>query len=204
MRLGIDLDGPLVHFVEAYLRFHNRIYSTRFSPREIRKHYMREQLGVSEEQHSKDIFAFFESPEYGTLRPVHAALQIVRALREQHTLLVVTARSLNWQSLTAATVQQYYPDCFEGIHHTTGYGWTPRAKKAQVCKDLRLDALIEDCVENAIEVAQEGLPVLLISRPWNQDYCPLPKYVRRIRWTTVEPALRKTFSRKASLTSSSS
>ena len=47
-----------------------------------------------------------------------------------------------------------------------------KKSKAQVCKSLGVDVFIEDALEHALPLANNGIPVLLFDRPWNRGQEP--------------------------------
>ncbi len=194
MKIGVDLDGPLFHFTEAYLHFHNRIYGTSFTIKDITEYDMSRRLGVSHEQHGKDIFSFFDSPEFLAIRPFFSAIKQIRDLAEEHELCIVTARSTTFRERTAVSVERYYNGCFRGIYHATDNAFQLHADKSEICKQLGLDFLIEDSLRNAVEVMEAGIPTTLISRPWNKQEL-LPPYLRRTRWSNIQQVIKKTLVR---------
>jgi len=58
-------------------------------------------------------------------------------------------------------------------------------KKSEICKELRIDFLVEDSLEYARECAKNGTKVFLFNAPWNQTD-NLPDNIIRINsWNKI-------------------
>lgn len=54
--------------------------------------------------------------------------------------------------------------------------------KAEICKEIQADILIEDNLKYAQQVAQAGIKVLLFDYPWNQSSNLNPLIIRVCGW----------------------
>ncbi len=181
MRIGVDIDDVLVETMPAYLR----AFEERFG------------RAVPLAQASWDPFerfpdippearlAFFEAlrqSRFMFTRPVLPdAPPAVRALvAAGHTLVILSGRPQHHLDETAAMLERMgIRDCFAEIVHREGE--TIPAYKGRAAGALGLDVLVEDEFPAARAVAQAGVPVLLMDRPWNQGPVP-PRIVRVASW----------------------
>jgi uncharacterized HAD superfamily protein len=178
MRIGVDIDDVLVETMPAYLRAFEEAFGR----------------PVPLAQASWDPFALFpDIPPQERLsffdrlrrsrfmftRRVHPdAPPAVRALAAAgHTLVIVSGRPQAHLDDTEAMLERMgIRDCFAEIVHRDGE--TIAEYKGREAGRLGLDVLVEDEFPAARAVAEAGVPVLLMDRPWNQG--PLPPRILRI------------------------
>ena len=46
----------------------------------------------------------------------------------------------------------------------------PRRCKSEVCKEIKADLVVEDAPHNAEVISQIGIPVILLTKPWNKNF----------------------------------
>ncbi|KAF9343586.1 hypothetical protein BGX26_005501, partial [Mortierella sp. AD094] len=117
----------------------------------------------------------------------------------RYSLVIVTARQQFVADLTKKFVDRHFPGIFESIYFANHY-LTEQEKltfvskpKSVICRDVHAQLLIDDSLENAVEVAKAGIPVLLFdlqgSYKWNKlnDGDKLPDKVTRVKsWKEVQ------------------
>jgi hypothetical protein len=181
MRIGVDIDDVLVETMPAYLRaFEERfgrpvpLAQARWDPFE---------LFPDIPPHER--LAFFDAlrrSRFMFTRPAHPdAPPAVRALAAAgHTLVVLSGRPQPHLGETEEMLKRIgIRDCFAAIVHRDGE--TIAEYKRREAGRLGLDVLVEDEFPAACAVAEAGVPVLLMDRPWNQG--PLsPRMVRIVSW----------------------
>lgn len=178
MRIGVDIDDVLVETMPAYLRA-------------FEEHFGRAvplaQASWDPFAHFPDIppqerLAFFDSlrrDRFMFTRPLLPdAPPAVRALAASgHTLVILSGRPRPHLRETEAMLERMgLRDYFAEIVHRDG-DTIPDYKRREAGR-LGLDVLVEDEFPAARAVAQAGVPVLLMDRPWNQG--PLPPRVLRV------------------------
>ncbi|KAF9197992.1 hypothetical protein BGZ49_001335, partial [Haplosporangium sp. Z 27] len=117
----------------------------------------------------------------------------------RYSLVIVTARQQFVADLTKKFVDRHFPGIFESIYFANHY-LTEQEKltfvskpKSVICRDVHAQLLIDDSLENAIEVAKAGIPVLLFdlqgAYKWNKlkEGEKLPDKVTRVKsWKEVQ------------------
>ncbi len=178
MRIGVDIDDVLVETMPAYLR----AFEERFGRAVPLAQASWDPFERFPDIPPRERLAFFDAlrrSRFMFTRPVHPdAPPAVRALRAAgHTLVILSGRPQPHLGETEEMlVRLGIRDCFAEIVHRDGE--TIPDYKGRVAGELRLDVLVEDEFPAARAVAQAGVPVLLMDRPWNQG--PLPPHVVRI------------------------
>ena len=178
MRIGVDIDDVLVETMPAYLR----AFQERFGRAVSLSQASWDPFELFPDIPSHERLAFFEGlrrSRFMFTRPLHPdAPPAVRALKGAgHTLIILSGRPQPHLRDTEEMLEGMgIRECFAEIVHRDGE--TIPDYKGRAAGELRLDVLVEDEFPAARAVAQAGVPVLLMDRPWNQG--PLPPRIRRV------------------------
>ena len=181
MRIGVDIDDVLVETMPAYLH----AFEERFGRAVPLAQASWDPFERFPDIPSEARLAFFDGlrrSRFMFTRPVLPdAPPAVRALvAAGHTLVIVSGRPQNHLDETEAMLERMgIRDCFAEIVHRDGE--TIPDYKRRAAGALGLDVLVEDEFPAARAVAQAGVPVLLMDRPWNQGALP-PRIVRVASW----------------------
>jgi len=181
MRIGVDIDDVLVETMPAYLR----AFAERFGRPVPLAQASWDPFTLFPDIPPQERLAFFDMlrrSRFMFTRRVHPdAPPAVRALvAEGHTLVIVSGRPQAHLDETEAMLERMgIRDCFAEIVHRDGE--TIAQYKGREAGRLGLDVLVEDEFPAACAVAEAGVPVLLMDRPWNQGPLP-PRIVRIASW----------------------
>lgn len=191
--IGIDLDDVLMDFCGPICAFHNSISGTSFTRDDLWSYNLDESWKCSEEESRKRVFDYYHSDNHKRALPVSGAVSAIENLSKNNTLVIVTARPDVVSELTCAWINTHFPKRFTSIHFANYYHGdaTRKRKKSDVCKELGVDLFIEDSLENALSIAENGTPVLLLDSPWNKKK-DLPESITRVySWSEIETKLAK-------------
>jgi 5'(3')-deoxyribonucleotidase len=177
--IAIDCDDVIVASAPAILDHYNKTYGTDIA---IEDFYGEELAAYPATERVDEYLA---SEEYKNLPPLQEAIHAIRQLGEHHELHVVTGRADYLAEATHTMLKKHFPDIFRSVEFTNYFGKNSRSK-AQVCKDIGADLLIDDHLHHAEVVAAEGIEVLLFGDyPWNKADT-LPPNITRVRgWNDI-------------------
>lgn len=159
LNICIDIDGTITspyHFI-PYL---NELYNKNITEIECNTHDWETLYGIDM---NTMLVEFHENylHSYGEAKIVDYAKEIIDKLRENHNLYFVTARN---EKLGDITTNWLYKNGFAEIEvYLLGSDY--KIKKA---KELECHIFIEDNPSNAVQLANEGMKVLLIDTNYNQ------------------------------------
>ena len=175
-RIGIDADDILFPYVPGLLNFSNKKYGTKFKPEMVLR-YDFSFLGKDPEEAKRKMDEFVETPEFRAAEPLEGALEgIKRFFIQGYILSVVSGRRESLRSFTEERIARYFPGQFSGIYLTNQFqNHGPKTTKANLARELNLDFIIEDALENALPVAESGTSVLILDYPWNRFEYALPE-----------------------------
>jgi 5'(3')-deoxyribonucleotidase len=194
--IAVDCDDVLVATAPEILRYYNRTYGTNI---QLKDFYSNDNTNVwqtpDDDTAIKRVNAFLETDEYFSLPPTQDAISVIRRLKQQYELHIVTGRPDFTEAATLKWLKHNFPDIFSTVVFTNYFSLSdsssvPRSK-ADVCKELGAKFLIDDHINHALRVADVGIDVMLFGDyPWNQTTKALPQNIRRVAgWKEVEKLL---------------
>jgi len=191
--IAIDIDDVLSASAQGFTDFSNerwgnthRVEDYTEAWAEFWKVPLEEALKRSDEYHESGIvseFAHFSE-----------AVPVLGRLANKYTLVVVTSRQRELESLTNTWIEKHFPGIFESIHYA-GIGDNKdhsieerlRHTKAAVCKKLGAHYLIDDQLKHCIGVLEEGIIPLLFGSSLPDASQPIPAGIVRVQdWQAVE------------------
>ena len=190
MLIGVDLDEVLAEFTEGFLAYHNESEGTGYRKEDFHTYHFEEIIGGSKKEVVGKILEFYKSPEFGGTKPVDGSVEAIRLLRQQHQLVVVTARPISIRQATEQWLLRHFPEMFDDIYYTynpySGRGDSP---KSAVCLERNINILIDDAPENIMDFTNHPTRVLLFERPWNK-IARVPENIQRVSsWQEIVSAV---------------
>lgn len=184
LNIGVDIDGTLTEPF-YWLRRANEYFGTDVREDGIVHYDYHEALGVSRQE--SDVF-YDQLGEMlhweAQIRP--GAQLVINRLFKQHHIHFITARTESMQQVSLEWFAKY------DIPHDS-LTLLGNTEKVATAKRLRCDWFIEDRYENAVALAANNIPVLLIDCSYNRK--PLPDNVIRVtNWSQIEPHIDSTVS----------
>lgn len=183
--VAVDVDMVLFPFVQEILQYHNATYQTSVAFEDVTSFDLWRVWGGTKEEAIRKVEDFFHSSASRAIPPIPGAFQALQELHEQYHLVVVTARSTEFEAVTRAWIQEHFPSLFREM--AFGNHFAPGAiPKSSLCLQIGADILVDDHVVHARECAARGVRTLLFGDyPWNRADV-LPENVRRVTgWDEV-------------------
>jgi len=177
---GIDIDGVLTDEGPD----HNSIWQQKmneFFDREITlKEYtydLRKAFAINDQELNKFIQEKIEEI-YSNVKAVDKARKILTELyNEGHYLILITARSEEHRDLTEKWLKENNIPYHE-LHH--------EEKKAPLAVEKNIALFIDDKKENALEIAAENIPVILISKYHNHNFKGNEQITKVNNWDEIK------------------
>ena len=193
MKIGIDLDGVAADWVTPFLEFHKERYGGSFSYDEITSHDFWDIFGITRDEAIHRAHEFYLETPFDIVLPVEGAVESIKALREVHELVVITARPFVYKQKTLDWLKEHFPDVFDKVVFTNQYSKSDsgvNTTKAAICEQEKIDLLIDDYDKYVWECAPVCGQVLLFDQPWNQGV-ELPGNAVRVKsWSEVMEVLK--------------
>ena len=123
-----------------------------------------------------------------SIAPIDGAAQAVGQLKDRFQLAVISARDQSAASVTQDWIDKYFPNNFDDVILGVGnpIADSQPMAKADVCKQVGADLLIDDQLAHATNVAAAGIDVLLFGDSPSNQAESLPPEIQRVEdWTDV-------------------
>ncbi|MHB8652220.1 MAG: 5' nucleotidase, NT5C type [Minisyncoccota bacterium] len=184
--IGVDFDDVVVDFNAGLALYHKALYGTSYEKKDILQFDLEQLWGCTRAEAVRRVYEFYHSEHHANLLPVEGAVEALKQLREENTLVMITSRPESVRGLTLDLLGKHIDEVFESTHFLGHYHDAKGSQKTkgEVCKEILIDIFIEDSIGNAVTVSEKGIPVLLLDAPWNQG--GIPKHITRVfGWSNV-------------------
>ncbi len=184
-KIGIDLDDILLDFNGAFIEYHNSKYGTTLKKENTTTFFLEEILDIPREEAMLRLRDFYLSSHHEEAAPIDGAVEALVDLARTNKLLIISASPEEIRIRIESWLKKHFINTFESIHFTRKMSTdTHSLKKSEVCQSLGIDVFVDDALHNAENIAECGIPVLLLDRPWNQG--EVPKLVTRVySWSEI-------------------
>ena len=196
--IASDLDEVLGQFLKSFIAYYNRAHSTSYKFSDFNSYNFSNVLNRPYEQVQEVVYEYFHSPEFLLeYEPLPGATEGFEQLREisDSNVHVVTARPAFTELETRKFLASHFALPAEslhmGNHHPAQNCQLPIRKKSEICKAIGAKVLIDDCLEYAIDCAENAnIPVVLFdwngTYGWNKQQAQLHPLITRVTsWSDV-------------------
>jgi len=181
LNICIDIDGTITdpyHFIP----YMNEIYNENIKAEDCYTHKLEDLYNKSIEEILKKFHNEY-SYCYKVADVVEGSHEIITKLYKKHNLYFVTARSNILEQHTLEwLMEKEFPQI--DVHLLGSY------YKVDKAKELKCDIFIEDNPDNAIDLAKEGIKVLLIETNYNKDISH-DNIIRVKNWYEIGDIIKK-------------
>jgi 5'(3')-deoxyribonucleotidase len=187
--IAIDCDDVVVETAQCIVDYYNKTYGTKLAFGDI---YTKDLQRLNVPDIATAIGrmeVYLESEDCRLLSPSGEAIAVMKRLARRYKLHIVTGRSSRIEAATRDMLQRHLPGILTSVTFTNFFNHKV-THKADVCREIGADLLIDDHLPHVLPAAQAGIDTLLFgSYPWNQTD-QLPPNTRRVRsWREVAELL---------------
>lgn len=191
--IAIDCDDVIVRTAETTIAYYNKKHGTALT---LDKFYSDdlEAWGTTDNATAiKRVNDYIRTDDFIHQEPMQEALAVIRWLKRHHELHIVTGRPLFIEQATKEWLSIHFPDTFASAVFTNffklddnGISSVEPMTKAEVCRQIGADVLIDDHLGHALDVGRADVDVLLFGDyPWNK-HDGLPANIVRVKtWSGV-------------------
>ncbi|MFW6008215.1 MAG: 5' nucleotidase, NT5C type [archaeon] len=159
LNIGLDIDGCLNYFGKYLKEIIDREYNSNIPMNDWN---MLENAGIDDPNDQLKFWKKYNKELLDKTPIENGALEGVKTLIENGFHIdVITARGYHVARLTENWLMKY-----QIPYHNIFFQCDD---KVEVCKWRDIDLMIEDSGKNALEIAKQGIRVLLYDRPYNQN-----------------------------------
>jgi len=169
VKIGVDIDNTITHTTEMIMHY-ARIFGEKHGLNTVADpsyYYLEDALGWERDiaEHFLDVYL----PDiYREMRPKDQAVEVMRQLKDEHELVLITSRNQKFPEVEQVTLEwlERYGIAYDGLILNA----TPNKhffSKLGVCKEQGIEIMIEDHHDLIMELAQ-AFPVIVFDYPYNR------------------------------------
>lgn len=170
--IAVDIDDVLTDTVRNFIDFSNNRWNTNLSLDDYDENWSH-MWQVDHEEWDRRSREYHNSKVIIDLSHDPASLNVLKKLKNDFDLIVVTSRNNSLKNDTITWVNNNYPDIFRDIYFTGFFNTIDRNSavhtKGNFCKQLNVDYIIDDQVKHCLSSIECGIKALLFGDyKWNQ------------------------------------
>jgi len=171
LKIGIDVDEVLAGTMFELNKYYNNLFKTSFKIRDYKVFDLDKTWGTSKKEAVDIVENFYFSSSFKQIRPIEGSVEAVSTLSKNNDLVVLTSRPLYLRNSTNDWIKSHFPNMINEVILNGHYKRkSSKMSKLKNCLDNCLNILIEDNLEISNECSKGGVKVLLMDKPWNQNY----------------------------------
>jgi uncharacterized HAD superfamily protein len=190
--IAVDIDDVLAIENEAVRKFANERYGHQHSIDDYLVSgaywgYWESVQGVDEAEGAKRYKEYLASGVKASLEAMPGALVVLAHLKQRYKLIIVTSREAHLEEITRQWLNQRFPEIFHDVAFVAIWTGTVKGSKADICRELGADYLIDDNPGHLALAAEAGITGLLFGLyGWSRDVAADAPYVRVPDWNAVK------------------
>lgn len=169
LRIAIDIDDVLADHVESFVEFSNKFHGTNLKPEDYDERWD-EIWRVDNEEIERRAKKFHVPENVAAFAVKKESIVALKKLSGHFDLFIVTARKEHLIDITRAWINQYFPNTFKGMHFVPIWEPGNTITKADICKQIGVDYLIDDLASHCNGAAEVGIKAILFGNySWNRN-----------------------------------
>jgi len=187
--IAIDVDDVLAISADALVRFSNQKWGTNLTVDDYDEDWST-MWKVDEKEAARRSKIWHSSGEFILKKPQEYGLEVLKELSKDFRLIVATSRRKELMEDTKDWLDTHFRGIFSEIHFSGIWDKNDseahKVTKAQMCKEIGADFLVDDQLKHCLGAAEAGIPAVLFGEyAWNHSV-NLPSKVTRCRdWQAV-------------------
>ncbi|MBI2285824.1 hypothetical protein HYU82_03300 [Candidatus Saccharibacteria bacterium] len=190
--IAVDIDDVLAANAEAFIDYSNRKWGTRLTVDDFTEHWA-EMWRVDYEEENRRSKEFHKSGIFINYRSDREAKPVLKELSKDYKLVVATSRHQVIYTETLKWIEKNFKDVFTEVHFAGMWDdWEKhtldklKITKAEICKQIGADYLIDDQPKHCFAAAEAGITSLLFGDyRWNRNVKLRKNTVRVKNWREV-------------------
>lgn len=191
--IGLDLDDVLMDFNAGLCDFHNTRYGTSLTKKDIISYNLEKTWNCEKEEAIRRVKEFYLSPEHDATQPVEGAIGVVKELRGNWDIAIITSRPKSVSRQTYTWLEKNFPFLSESVHFALHpFHNETTVTKRDICQRLGVEVFVDDALFHIEDVASVVGQAFLFDAPWNQNSELILPNIRRINsWNEIRSLLTK-------------
>ncbi len=171
MNIAVDMDDVLVDTVLSLNIYHNWCFGTNYEYDDYKDFRLSKVWGGTRDEVQKKIRHYYRTYFFRELGVCLDAFGAMLVMSQKHKLFVVTSRPKYIEKETRLFLDCNFKSVFQDVIFTDhcNDGENYKRKKSDVCQELRIDVLFDDCPDYIHDAAKVVSMVMVPKKPWNRN-----------------------------------
>ncbi len=183
MKIGVDIDGVVADSSKKFLEFYNKKTNSKLLIKDWVTYNFWDFVSMPKEEGKKLLEEFYSLNDFDEIPLIEGSREAIIKLSKSNEVYIITARPLQWRDKTKKFLDKYF--CGEEISLIHSRDNTDKAiYKREICNNLKIDVLIEDHGDIALQCAEIGVKVFLLDHPYNKN-CEHKNITRVNSWDEI-------------------
>jgi 5'(3')-deoxyribonucleotidase len=190
--LAIDIDDVLAANAAGFVKFSNERWGTNLRVEDYDEHWANV-WKLDEEEVAKRAIELHESGAIGEFDHFPDAVEVLRELASEFTIIAVTARRRMVEKETRVWIDKYFNGILEDIRFAGFYDDANvhvdikrSSTKTEILKSIEAKYFIDDQLKHCLSAAETGIDVILFGDyAWNQNDALPVNVTRCATWYDV-------------------
>lgn len=182
--IGVDIDDVIAAHIPAFIAFSNERLGTNLTVDQYNNDWLT--LWNLDYDVMLERAGEFHRETVANYDRIEGADAVLKKLANKYRLVIVTARPKYNIDATHEWVSKYYRGIFDETHFVPIWEPGNTITKADICKQIGADYLIDDLPHHCNLAAEVGVKALLFGNyTWSADQTVHPDVVRVANWKAV-------------------
>jgi len=189
--IGIDLDDVVFEFVNTLIKNYRIKHSKNINYEDVFTYHFSKVFNHTDENMNKIIDNIFDNEKIRNMDLCDNAYESIKELSEENNLYFITSRFNNIEATLESLDKNFRGLYSETIFSSNPYVKTPGKSKGEICEEYKIDFMIEDSKEHAIDCAERGTTTFLLEKPWNKEHTKHNNIIKVKNWKEVLDNIHK-------------
>lgn len=188
--IAVDVDDVLAQHIPAFVNFSNEHYGTSLEIKDYSERWGN-LWGVDWDEVERRAKLFHDT-HVSSFEAFTDADRVLLGLKSSRDLVIVTARPKHLIPATHEWLEEYYSGLFSDVHFVPIWEPDNTVSKADICKEIGADYLIDDLPKHCNIAAEVGIKALLFGDyVWRDDQVLVEGVERVNSWQEVAQYFEK-------------
>ncbi|MEK6856195.1 MAG: hypothetical protein AABX66_03500 [Nanoarchaeota archaeon] len=172
--IGIDVDDNVFPFIYDIIKWLKKEKGINMRISDFTSYHIDRVLGIDINKAEGLVLEYIASDEHEQTLPFPGSKSVLREAAELGYILpIITSRR---EDSRDATERFLIKNIGEGVFDGTHFSYNPytnkgkNGTKAEICKKHKIPVILEDSVEHAQNLVNQGIRVIMLDWPWNRKF----------------------------------
>ena len=182
--IGVDIDDVIAEHIPDFVAYTNQFYGTNISTDTYHEDWPL--LWNIARDETMERARKFHSDRVRHFTPIKGADEVLQTLSQRYRLVIVTARPQYTIDHTHEWIERHFKDMFTERHFVPIWEEDSLVTKADICRQVGADYLIDDLPRHCNVAADAGItPLLFGNYTWRDDHPLHDSVVKVMDWREI-------------------